>query len=119
MERVFYHVFTLFGLVLAGLTYGYNTQSIPFQKEITAIVFVIICILGAIAGIYPRTFSRVFKHGEGGARNEASDGYSGHHPDCENFLTHTLTIRSHRLCAGCTGLVRAVSVQALLFSRVL
>jgi hypothetical protein len=91
--------------LLVGLTYGYKTQSIPFQKEITTIVFVVICILGAFAGIYPRKMSKIFKHGEGGTRNDAGDGYSGHHPDCGHFSTHTLTIRSHRLCAGCTGLV--------------
>ena len=49
--------------------------------------------------------SKIFKHFEGGKRNEAGDGYSGHHPDCSHFLKHTLTIRSYRLCAGCTGLV--------------
>jgi protein-S-isoprenylcysteine O-methyltransferase Ste14 len=91
--------------LLVGLTYGYRTQSIPFQKEVTAIAFVIICILGAIAGIYPRKKSKIFKHFEGGTRNGAEDGYSGHHPDCSHFLKHTLTIRSHRHCAGCTGLV--------------
>jgi len=103
----FTHVFIpLIGLaLLVGLTYGYKTQSSPFQKEITAIVFVIICILGAIAGIYPRKMSKILKHGDGGTRIEAGNGYSGHHPDCRRFLTHTLTIRSHRLCAGCTGLV--------------
>ena len=92
-------------VLLVGLTYGYKTQSIPFQKEITTIVFVIICILGAIAGIYPRKMSKLFEHGEAGTRNEVGDGYSGHHPDCGHFLTHMLTFRSHRLCAGCTGLV--------------
>jgi protein-S-isoprenylcysteine O-methyltransferase Ste14 len=91
--------------LLVGLTYGHKTQSIPLQKEITAIVFVLICILGAITGIYPRKMSKIFKHGIGGKRNEVGDGYSGHHPDCRHFLTHKLTIRSHRLCAGCTGLV--------------
>ena len=103
----FTHVFIpLISLaLLVGLTYGYKTQSIPFQKEITAIVFVIICALGAFAGIYPRKMSKIFKHSEVGARNDAVDGYSGHHPDCRHFSTHTLTIRSHRLCAGCTGLV--------------
>ena len=103
----FTHVFTpLISLaLLAGLTYGYKTQSIPFQKEITAIAFVIICTMGGIAGIYPRKMSKIFKQSEGGTRNEVGDGYSGHHPNCRHFFKHTLMIRSHRLCAGCTGLV--------------
>jgi hypothetical protein len=106
-EGYFSQVFTpLISLaLLAGLTYGYKTQPIPYQKEVTAITFVIICVLGVIVGIYPRNIQKIFKHGKEVTRDESGDGYSGHHPNCGLFLTHTLTIRSHQVCAGCTGLV--------------
>jgi hypothetical protein len=82
-----------------------------FRKQFTLSIFVILCVLGAIVGIYPSICS--FRNH---AINDTSifnlnvskspkNEFKGHHPDCVDFSSHILHFREKTYCAGCTGLV--------------
>ena len=95
----------LLGLVLLiGLSLSYYSPVFPFQREITALIFVTICIVGAIACVYPAKILSLFREKNPTRRDEAGPGYLGHHPSCGRFKTHVIKIRGKVLCAGCTGL---------------
>jgi hypothetical protein len=91
-------------VLLIGLSLSYSSPVLPFQREITALVFVTICTLGAIAGVYPSKILSLFREKNSARRDEAGPGYLGHHPSCGRFETHVIKIRGKVLCAGCTGL---------------
>jgi hypothetical protein len=63
------------------------------------LVFALICILGIVAGLFPRflSFSK--------AERRDGEGVAGHHPDCGFFNGHSLKIMGSIRCAGCMGLV--------------
>jgi hypothetical protein len=93
----------ILGLVLLiGLTYGFQTQTIPLQKIVTTIIFIGICFFGIIAGTMPSKISGIFRSDP--TKTGKDSGFSGHHPNCNHFKDHILVIGRHRLCAGCTGL---------------
>ncbi|MHA2407872.1 MAG: hypothetical protein ACXACA_05835, partial [Candidatus Ranarchaeia archaeon] len=86
----------------------------PFRTQIIGSLFITLCILGILAGLFPNQCQR------GGPQSPVEE-YSqdkgestktpirfsrqGHHPACEHFSSHTLRIRNRVYCAGCTGLV--------------
>ena len=50
---------SLIGLaLLIGLSLGYPSQTLPLQREIFTLVFIMICALGAVAGQYPSQIRR-------------------------------------------------------------
>lgn len=88
--------------LLIGLSLGYHSPTLPLQSEISALVFITICVLGAVAGQYPSKIRGITK--KISKSDEVGPGYLGHHPSCGRFDTHVLKFRGKILCAGCTGL---------------
>lgn len=92
-------------LLLAGLTYSYHGASIPNQKVLSASIFILICIVGIIAGVYPSKVSGLFRCVRRGIRDETGIGYQGHHPTCGRFISHVNNFGFRILCAGCLGMI--------------
>ncbi len=88
--------------LLIGLSIGYPSPTFPFQSEASALVFIVICVLGALAGQYPSRIRGLTSKTP--RREEVGPGFFGHHPSCGRFDTHVLKFRGKVLCAGCTGL---------------
>lgn len=108
---------SLLGLVLLPLMLFYPPPAIvviPWQTQIIGIAFVIICILGIVAGITPShcTLAQAKKKP---SQNESPEQTNptqtksihkeGHHPTCEQYSGHVITVKGTSYCAGCTGLV--------------
>lgn len=120
---------SLLGLfILASLAFSTSayTATLAFRKQFTFLVFGAICILGAIAGIYPSKCSRVSyvgvhsDHASEEARKSAAEKvtvFKGHHPTCGNFSSHVLELRGKTYCAGCGGLI--IGATASLFGALL
>ena len=88
-------------LILLGLTFQFQSPSIEYQRELTAAVFMLICVAGTILSVYPHGFSKIMKRK---SRDEAGEGYLGHHPTCGSFSTHVLSSQGKTFCSGCLGL---------------
>lgn len=80
-----------------------------FQKPLILSIFILICILGIIAAIYPSKCKRLMEFGGNDNKDEKNlkkgeIRFEGHHPDCGKFESHTLLIKGKKYCPGCTGL---------------
>ena len=114
---------SLIGLVLiAVLTFGVPATLVflPQQRLLTGSVFVVICVLGMAAALYPSRCSGVLRFGKDKdehpkgkwAGTARSGGVSaGHHPACSGFSSHVFRIGNKVLCAGCTGLVAGAVIS--------
>lgn len=64
-----------------------------------------------VAAISPSTCNGLFKRQQKFSPNTNDfrfdlfkNKFEGHHPDCDNFKTHTFSLNGTKYCAGCTGL---------------
>lgn len=74
------------------------------------------CIFGISLAVYPSWPRRFTKRKT--PINQKSQKTTrkrrGHHPDCEHFRNHTITIKNKVLCAGCLGLSLGAVVSIFL-----
>ena len=98
--------------LLIGLSLGYPSLIFPFQSEVSTLVFIVICVLGALAGQYPSQIRGLTSKTP--RRDEVGPGFFGHHPSCGRFDTHVLKFRGKVLCAGCTGLTIGAVAAAMI-----
>ena len=86
-----------------------------FQKTLVLSIFLVICLLGMFAAVYPSqcihlfNFRKDFKNQRPQNRVKSDSqnnlvGYEGHHPDCAKFNSHVFILNGKKYCAGCTGL---------------
>jgi hypothetical protein len=83
------------------------------HSQVVGSIFIIICLLGAVVGIRPSSFSRKGLQQEGQIVLDSSQEIEthtqrptlrGHHHSCDQFSDHVLNIGPTVFCAGCTGL---------------
>ncbi len=98
---------SLLGLFFLVLMYQWAPVS-EINRNLILAVFILVCILGMMAAIYPRHCLGLFNR-----KREKSES-AGHHPDCGEFETHTFTLKCRRYCAGCFGLFLG-SIGAIFF----
>ncbi|WP_321421931.1 restriction endonuclease [uncultured Methanobacterium sp.] len=90
-----------------------STSHYSLNESIILFLFIVICILGMFAAIYPSKCKTLLKFQNDSKQKTINQGnmqFEGHHPDCGKFSSHTLTINGRKYCPGCFGL----SVGALL-----
>ena len=80
--------------------------------------FITSCIFGISIAVYPNWFKKLMKQEKHSVNKQqpqkAKREYQGHHPDCQQFLTHTVKIKNKTLCAGCLGLSIGSIISILL-----
>jgi len=90
-----------------------------WQKPLIFSLFLLICFLGIIAGLYP---SKCFKAGKFKQKtdyNSKSENkcheikFKGHHPVCKNYRTHTFNFKGKTYCAGCSGMVTGATISII------
>lgn len=95
----------------------------PWQTQIIGVAFAAICVLGIVAGVSPRhcTLSARLRKNQR-TDSDTSDktvifeeriSKKGHHPTCEQYSGHTITVQNRILCAGCTGLVAGATIALI------
>lgn len=118
LNYILYAGFSLLGvmlLILLAYSSSLPSITIPYQHLIIILGFDLICIGGIIASLYPSLCSHlIFQqtlHQSTTTPVHQLPQYApsyprhGHHPDCENYASHVLSLHNKRYCAGCLGLM--------------
>jgi hypothetical protein len=93
----------------------YSVDTFNPYKIIFLYFFIMICILGILASIYP-TYCLRFLNMETTAISECEKGiinYNGHHPDCGIFEDHVFNFKKKKYCVGCSGLLTGAFLAIL------
>lgn len=102
-------IFGMLTIVAVSLYPPAPWGDVVLRKTITGTIFMLICILGGLAGLFPRQCTELFyAHDEDPSTffhaKDSPNHVEGHHPCCGKFLQHTIDINGRVLCAACTGL---------------
>jgi protein-S-isoprenylcysteine O-methyltransferase Ste14 len=89
--------------LLYGLILNIPSNYFSWQRGISNALFIIICIIGIVVGIYPKIFSKNWPSEK--PIENTKIAFQGHHPPCEAFSHHIIIIQGRTLCAGCIGLI--------------
>lgn len=113
LSYIFFSLVSLCLLVFLTFKTPVEVINFPFQKQLSGSLFMTICIIGMLAGLFPSKCSQIIHL----SRNEYSYkpkqtisstttfNFKGHHPTCGKFSAHVLKVRNKTYCAGCYGLV--------------
>ena len=84
-------------LIVVSMVVLNGKSGVP--SHIPRVVFLLICLVGAVAGLHPNflSFSK--------AERRDGENVSGHHPNCSYYRGHSVKVLDFIRCAGCTGLV--------------
>jgi hypothetical protein len=98
------------------------TIMVPWQTPLIGILFAFICIFGIVAGVSPKHCSFLPRTRKATPTESNTNSHpqssveihkKGHHPTCDYYSGHILTLRTKTLCAGCTGLVTGAMVALI------
>jgi protein-S-isoprenylcysteine O-methyltransferase Ste14 len=101
-DQISYIVLAELSLLIASMVVFQDFPDflIPYNKLIVKLLFATICVLGILAGGFPKTCNLSHK-----SKSHSSIETSGHHPNCGHFSNHTVNVGGRILCAGCNGLI--------------
>jgi len=111
---LFFIMVSVFGLsttLMLALRSPTVLEGFALRRYIVGSLFALICVLGMAAAVMPRqcstslhfkgrTKTPTIQSGNGQKQTETK----GHHPDCEAFAAHVISLNTHVLCAACSGL---------------
>jgi len=99
-------IFGLFIVLMLAVNPPMIYESFLWRKLLIGSVFGLICLLGIFAALFPTQCSQL-SHFRRLKVNFTSHRVhaTSHHPGCGKFSAHVIHIRSHTLCAACTGLL--------------
>jgi hypothetical protein len=102
-------------IILSILPFRFSTMSVsfPFHKELVGSLFILICVVGIVLGVFPSKCSGILHFSTSTGSNKkdqtiltmTKETFTGHHPTCHHFKSHILHLTNKTLCAGCTGLI--------------
>jgi hypothetical protein len=111
INRLYFSFISITGLFVLILLviYAPHSETVYYlQKPIILSIFILICLVGMVAAVSPSRCVELSssKKDQNPRDYEGANQakFSGHHPKCENFITHTYTLRGRKYCAGCSGL---------------
>ncbi len=94
-------------LIILVIVPATNRQVPSSENIVVVIAFVASCILGISLTLRPnwlRNHRRYSTQNTGDLRTGSNRLFSGHHPDCPAFRSHTLKGNGRTWCAGCLGI---------------
>ncbi|MHA1949088.1 MAG: hypothetical protein ACW99G_12075 [Candidatus Thorarchaeota archaeon] len=92
------------------------------HPQFVGLIFIVICLLGAIVGVRPSSFSRSVSRKSREKKGDDSQELDsvkqtqtlrGHHYSCDSFSDHVLRVGNRVFCAGCTGLTTGAFIAIL------
>jgi len=104
-------------LIVAFISLLENHCVILFDKYAVSMIFVTSLIFGLSIALYPGWIKRFFKKKKVNSNDNnqlKNRKYQGHHPDCNEFISHTIKIKKKIYCAGCFGLAIGAIISMLL-----
>lgn len=111
---LFFIMVSVFGLsttLVLALRSPTVLEGFALRRYIVGSLFTLICVFGMAAAMMPRRCSTSL-HFEGrtktptiqSGKGQKQTETKGHHPDCEAFAVHVISLNTHVLCAACSGL---------------
>lgn len=100
----------LVSLALFVLSSSASADGFTYRKPLIGSIFLLICVLGALAVVLPGKCNSILGGREKGSPFGFHSGASssrvlkGHHYDCEGYVPHTVKLGGRTLCAACSGL---------------
>jgi hypothetical protein len=104
------------GLFILVILNSFKYEKFLYQDFIIWSIFLIITILGIIAGIVPQRCLKLHRKNQSVTVNESMI-FLGHHPTCGNFSSHVIKFGNDFFCGGCSGLVTGAIISV--FSSIL
>ena len=120
-KKLFYYLLLsitagLFILILALFNTTNTTVTTFFDRLIIVGLATIGCLFGVSLAIRPRWYRKPLHRNQihydkvkTKIRNRI-----GHHPDCDSFRSHTITINNKKICSGCFGLALGAIIAIIL-----
>jgi uncharacterized membrane protein YciS (DUF1049 family) len=117
LSLLYAFIATVFVFIMIFLAPSLMTAISLNDKLVVSGVFIASCCIGMSLAIYPGWIRRIANkeiHPTMNISGQPKQSFSGHHPDCEKFHHHRITIGSKTWCAGCLGLLLGALVSILL-----
>lgn len=122
VQYVIFSIIAAMLLLFAAFFNISNENRLELNKILfVSIFFIISCLIGISLTKYPGWIRRTFKFRTTGSINKNNKKLLrkriGHHPDCEQFKSHTIKIKNKIYCAGCLGLATGslISICLIIF----
>ncbi len=121
------------GLIFLVLIYLWSPDAktvYSFQKPLILLAFVVICISGILAAVFPSRCRGISTFNMKSGKNKKHESnrkpqenringfnkeskldhesvirFEGHHPNCDKFKSHTIHFKGKKYCPGCSGLL--------------
>lgn len=99
----YFFIISILGLIILLFLVLFTSRGIESGQELMILsLFVVICLVGMFAAAAPSRCNSLTKRD---VKIGLSDKkYKGHHPECDEFESHTFNMGEKKLCAGCSGL---------------
>jgi hypothetical protein len=107
------------GLILVLSALGKGLSPVTQQNPVHLIIFVSLCVLGAVATLFPRRCSPELRVSGDLHASRYTDVFGirvihGHHSDCMDLSNHEIRLGEKRICAGCLGLLAGSFIAIIL-----
>lgn len=104
---------SIFGLLLSIFFVFYTStiaDGFAYRNLLVGSAFGAVCVLGIYAALFPSSCFTIPKFHKSNKKfirelNIHEKPLRAHHPSCENYVTHILSIGSMKFCATCSGLL--------------
>ena len=111
---------SVFGLLLS-IFFVVHPASIkdnfPFRNLVAGSAFSILCISGIFAALFPSSCKAIPKIWKSNKNRDLPEVHEitlrAHHPLCDNYSAHILSIGNMKFCATCSGLLVGATIVLL------
>jgi hypothetical protein len=120
INLTFLIVVSVFGLLLS-IFFVIHPASIkdnfPFRNLVVGSAFSILCISGMFAALFPSSCQAIPKIWKSNKDRDLPEVHEitlrAHHPSCDNYSAHILSIGNMKFCATCSGLLVGATIVLL------
>ena len=104
---------SVFGLLLSNF-FVFNPsmpeETFTYRNLTIGTIFGLVCTLGILAALFPSSCLLIPQFWKNNRNhryqsNMHKENWRAHHPSCENYITHVLSIGNSKFCATCYGLM--------------
>ena len=106
-QLIVYTLLSILALILLLIIgfFSENNQPSLYDRLIVGFIFSFSLLFGISISLKPGWYKQKKDIGNKNLKNKKSSDFKGHHPNCEGFSDHTITIKNKTYCTGCLGLL--------------